>query len=50
MFRYIQDSIDPLVTSVSAGVIGLTVSLLVIVDRMFGLEGILLGRANDAMR
>src|SRR5438094_3442505 len=50
MFLYIQDSIDPLVTSVSACVIGLTVILLVILDRLFGLEGILLGRSNDAAR
>lgn len=43
MFAYIQDSIDPLVTSVSACVIALTVLLLVIADRLFGLDAILLG-------
>jgi putative spermidine/putrescine transport system permease protein len=47
MFLYIQDNIDPLVTSVSACVIALTVILLVIVDQLFGLERILLGRPND---
>lgn len=47
MFLYIQDSIDPLVTSVSACVIALTVVLLLVVDRLFGLESILLGRASD---
>ncbi|MEO8751776.1 MAG: ABC transporter permease [Casimicrobiaceae bacterium] len=50
MFLYIQDSIDPMVTSVSACVIALTVILLVIVDRLFGLEKILLGRADAADR
>jgi putative spermidine/putrescine transport system permease protein len=50
MFHYIQDSIDPMVTSVSASVIAVTVILLVIVDRLFGLEGILLGRARDGDR
>jgi len=35
---------------VSACVIGLTLVLLVILDRMVGLEGILLGRANDTAR
>jgi putative spermidine/putrescine transport system permease protein len=50
MFLYIQDSIDPMVTSVSASVIAVTVILLVIVDRLFGLEGILLGRARDGDR
>ena len=47
MFLYIQDSIDPLVTSVSACVIALTVTMLVIVDRLFGLESILLGKPSD---
>ncbi len=48
MFLYIQDSIDPLVTSVSACVVGLTVILLVLADRLFGVEALLLGRANAA--
>ncbi|PZU90701.1 MAG: ABC transporter permease [Chelatococcus sp.] len=46
-FLYIQDNIDPLVASVSACVIGLTVAMLLAMDRLFGLERILLGRAED---
>lgn len=46
MFLYIQDSIDPLVTSVSACVIALTVVVMLIADRIFGIESILLGRSD----
>jgi putative spermidine/putrescine transport system permease protein len=44
MFLYIQDNIDPLVTSVSAVVIVLTVGVLVALDRLYGLERLLAGR------
>lgn len=44
MFLYIQDNIDPLVTSVSAVVIVLTVAVLVALDRLYGLERLLAGR------
>lgn len=44
MFLYIQDNIDPLVTSVSASVIGLTVIALIALDRVYGLERLLAGR------
>jgi putative spermidine/putrescine transport system permease protein len=47
MFLYIQDNIDPLVTSVSACVIALTVLALVVLDRAYGLERLLVGRGND---
>jgi len=47
MFLYIQDNIDPLVTSVSACVIGVTVAALVTLDRAYGLERLLVGRGND---
>lgn len=43
MFAYIQDNIDPLVTSVSACVIVITIVALWIIDRLFGLVGVLLG-------
>jgi putative spermidine/putrescine transport system permease protein len=46
MFLYIQDNIDPLVTSVSACVIAFTVVVLVAVDRLYGLERLLVGRAT----
>ena len=46
MFLYIQDNIDPLVTAVSAAVIVLTVALLVLLDRLAGLEALLLGRSR----
>ncbi len=44
MFLYIQDNIDPLVTSVSACVIAITVAALVALDRAYGLERVLVGR------
>jgi putative spermidine/putrescine transport system permease protein len=47
MFLYIQDNIDPLVTSVSALVIGITVVFLVLMDRLYGLDKLLSGRGKD---
>src|SRR5262249_26374256 len=47
MFLYIQDNIDPLVTSVSAAVIAVTVVALVALDRAHGLERLLVGRGGD---
>lgn len=44
MFLYIQDNIDPLVTSVSASVIAITTVALIILDRVYGLERLLAGR------
>ena len=44
MFLYIQDNIDPLVTSVSACVIAVTVVALIVLDRAYGLERLLVGR------
>jgi putative spermidine/putrescine transport system permease protein len=44
MFLYIQDNIDPLVTSVSASVIAITAVALIILDRVYGLERLLAGR------
>ena len=47
MFLYIQDNIDPLVTSVSACVIAITVGALIALDRAYGLERLLVGRGHD---
>ena len=47
MFLYIQDNIDPLVTSVSASVIAITVVALVVLDRLYGLDRLLVGQARD---
>ncbi len=47
MFLYIQDNIDPLVTSVSAVVIAITVVFMVAMDRLYGLEKLLSGRGKD---
>ena len=47
MFLYIQDNIDPLVTSVSACVIAITVGGLIALDRAYGLERLLVGRGHD---
>jgi putative spermidine/putrescine transport system permease protein len=46
MFLYIQDNIDPLVTSVSASVIAATVVALIVMDRIYGLERLLVGRGT----
>jgi putative spermidine/putrescine transport system permease protein len=46
MFLYIQDNIDPLVTSVSASVIAATVVALIVLDRIYGLERLLVGRGS----
>jgi putative spermidine/putrescine transport system permease protein len=43
MFLYIQDNIDPLVTSVSAALILLTVIVMVILDRLVGLDRLFIG-------
>jgi putative spermidine/putrescine transport system permease protein len=43
MFLYIQDNIDPLVTSVSAALIFLTVIAMVILDRLYGLDRLFVG-------
>ena len=46
MFHYIQDNIDPLVTSVSAVVIALTTVALIILDRAYGLDRLFIGRQD----
>ena len=46
MFLYIQDNIDPLVTSVSASVIAITMVALVLLDRFYGLERVLAGHSD----
>jgi putative spermidine/putrescine transport system permease protein len=43
MFLYIQDNIDPLVTSISAALIFLTVIVMVILDRLYGLDRLFVG-------
>lgn len=48
MFLYIQDNIDPLVTSVSACVIVATVLALIVLDRIYGLEALLIGRGQGS--
>lgn len=44
MYHYIEESIDPLVASVSTVVIVLTFLLMAIVDRIYGLDRILVGK------
>lgn len=46
MFLYIQDNIDPLVTSVSAALIFLTAILMVALDRLYGLDRLFVGAAR----
>ena len=47
MFLYIQDNIDPLVTSVSAAVIAITTLALIALDRLYGLDRILVGGSKE---
>jgi putative spermidine/putrescine transport system permease protein len=44
MYHYIEESIDPLVASVSTVVILLTFLLMVLVDRIYGLDRMLVGK------
>ena len=46
MFLYIQDNIDPLVTSVSASVIAITMLALIVLDRLYGLDRVLAGHSD----
>ena len=46
MFLYIQDNIDPLVTSVSASVIAITMTALILLDRFYGLDRVLVGKSD----
>jgi putative spermidine/putrescine transport system permease protein len=43
MFLYIQDNIDPLVTSVSAALIFLTAIVMIALDRLYGLDRLFIG-------
>ena len=43
MFLYIQDNIDPLVTSVSAALIFLTAIVMIVLDRIYGLDRLFIG-------
>jgi putative spermidine/putrescine transport system permease protein len=47
MFLYIQDNIDPLVTSVSACVIAVTIVALICLDRLYGLDRLLVGQGRQ---
>ncbi|WP_420963626.1 ABC transporter permease [Brucella sp. IR073] len=46
MFLYVQDNIDPLVTSVSACVIAITMAALILLDRFYGLDRVLAGHSD----
>ena len=46
MFLYIQDNIDPLVTSVSASVIAITITALIMLDRFYWLDRVLAGKSD----
>lgn len=47
MFNYIQDSIDPLICAVSAFLIMLTVIMMLILDRLYGLERLFVGEGKN---
>jgi len=46
LFLYIQDNIDPLVASVSASLIFVTLLVMLVIDRVCGLERLLVGRGQ----
>jgi putative spermidine/putrescine transport system permease protein len=46
MYHYIEESIDPLIASVSTVVIVLTFLLMIIVDRVYGLDRTLVGKGG----
>ena len=46
MYNQIQQTIDPLVTSVSAVLIVGTIALMVLLDRLVGLDRILIGEVR----
>lgn len=46
LFLYIQDNIDPLVASVSASLIFVTLLVMLVIDRVYGLERLLVGRGQ----
>jgi putative spermidine/putrescine transport system permease protein len=48
LFLYIQDNIDPLVAAVSAALIGLTFVAMLLLDRLYGLERLLVGRGRSS--
>jgi len=48
MFLHIQDTIDPLVAAVSALLIFATLVVMLILDRLVGLERLFVGRAHSA--
>ena len=47
LFLYIQDNIDPLVAAVSAALIGLTILAMLLLDRLYGLEQLFVGRGRS---
>ena len=46
MYLHIEETIDPLVASVSAMLIFVTVILMVVLDRLFGLERLMVGKGD----
>lgn len=47
LFLYIQDNIDPLVAAISAALIFLTFVAMLLLDRLYGLERLLVGRGRS---
>ena len=47
LFLYIQDNIDPLVAAVSAALIFMTVAAMLVLDRLYELERLLVGRGQE---
>jgi putative spermidine/putrescine transport system permease protein len=46
MYNHITETIDPLIASLSAALIFVTVIFMVILDRLYGLDKLLVGRGT----
>jgi putative spermidine/putrescine transport system permease protein len=44
MYVYATESIDPMMAAVSALVIGLTAAAMILLDRVYGLDRVLVGK------
>ncbi|MCP4376251.1 MAG: hypothetical protein GY794_08775 [bacterium] len=44
MYQHITETIDPLIASVSAVIIFITIIMMMILDRIFGLDKLLVGK------
>jgi putative spermidine/putrescine transport system permease protein len=44
MYQHITETIDPLIASISAVIIFITMAMMIVLDRIFGLDKLLVGK------